>query len=257
MKKNDVKGFKPGSAQNVVMHAIWRKSRGKRLAQPYREERNPQKALSKAIEKVIEPMAGEDIRTTASNAVKFLHLTGSNFFSFQFNEITLKVNKCSTTQSIYDDFRAQCKERSRKYWASPKGQAKIKRRKEEAQRLNLEARKLELQLPFLRYQDVEAVLNWFEKYQDPSDHIRVKIPREHILRTFEQRGFLPGVYCREEFKLKDRDIHARWIIGQCLSCLKEIGAIHHITKKFIQDWREMFSLEHVPVNESPSIHFVN
>lgn len=44
-KRSVLSGLKPGSAEYVVKHAAWRRSKGKGPTQPFGRELNPRKAL--------------------------------------------------------------------------------------------------------------------------------------------------------------------------------------------------------------------
>jgi len=49
MKKSIAKGYQPFSAEYVVAHAKWKKSRGRQPSMSYKGERNPHKALALAL----------------------------------------------------------------------------------------------------------------------------------------------------------------------------------------------------------------
>jgi len=77
MKKAEITQFYPWSAEYVVAHALWRKSRGRRPSMSYRGERNPRKALCLAIRMGDEEF--EDVVVREVNDDSFVREDGWTF----------------------------------------------------------------------------------------------------------------------------------------------------------------------------------
>lgn len=78
MKKHDVNKFHRQTAEYVVMHARWQRSRGRNESESYRSERNPRKAVALALKDLesYEPRIGESINVAANNMASRAKLVG-------------------------------------------------------------------------------------------------------------------------------------------------------------------------------------
>lgn len=231
------------TALYVVAHAKWQRSRGRGPSVSFLGEKNTRKALQKAIEalKTYEAMAGYHVGYAARNMVFIADLIGEAVTT-DFNGIEIKVLPGDNAEAIVEFFKAQSKRRYEEWLASPAGKRYL--REQEAERQKQE-RIGKYCLGYLRvgldFSNLNAVIAWFEAYQEPSDHVGVDVPYETIIKTFRENGFEPDVNCKDNFDGEDKENFARWIIGQGLSCLaSEAHAIHSIIDRFAKEWREKF-----------------
>lgn len=230
------------TAEYVVAHAKWQKSRGRNPSESYKSNGNPRQALALALEELhrYEPMAGENVSYTVERMVKIVNLTGDQCIA-DFNDIHLIVNPDDKYDDIVGFFRQECERRSVEYRESPAGKRAEREADERRQAAQTKLDQLMTQLSTLDFGDLTALVNWFDELQDPSDHIGVNLPWQQIVETFAQHGFTPGMNCGENFDEEDEANFAGYLIGQALDGLScEVHAIYQIYCKFAEDWRTKF-----------------
>jgi hypothetical protein len=158
-----------------------------------------------------------------------------------FNEIPLKASRGTSIEDIVGQYESACKTRSEEYENSPEGKAAVaeqNRRRQSLQSLH-DALMKELQSTLDWRSDI-AVLEWLCKMQETSDHIGVITRRNTIIETFIAHGFKIGVNTGNDYRPGNRDNMYRYLVGQALACLKDVGAIHGITHKFVDDFKDQF-----------------
>jgi len=230
------------TAEYVVAHAKWQRSRGRQPSESYKGEANPKKALELALKelKVYEPQCGEMVNHTAARIVEIAKLTG-NMVTAKFNDIELKAWPMSTARHVIDDFHFVQRVQSEQYRRSPAGLRAAKEAEDRKLRDQQKVTDLMQRLPTLDFTNLSAVIDWLGELQDPSDHIGVTVPHQQIVETFKEKGFLPNVNCGKDFKAEDEENVARWIIGQALGCLEcDVHAIHQVFGSFADKWRKKF-----------------
>lgn len=187
-----------------------------------------------------EPMAGEDVSTTAERMIALAKETKGSVRA-KFNNIELTATEDSTTEDIVSDFQTKIAEAAKTYRKSPEGQRAARESEERKQEAQRKADALMKQLPNLDFSNQEAVLNWICEFQDPSNYIGVTKDQGAVLKIFAEHGYQPGVNTGEAFNGEDSDNFARYIIGQALNGLRsDVGAIHQVVHKFTDDWKKKF-----------------
>lgn len=185
------------------------------------------------------PMPGTTIYEAAVEMISIANATGDTVM-VDFNEVEITANPGDEPNSIVATYHERCNRRAEAYRNSPKGKraaAEAEERKRSAQKTINEAM---VELRALDFGSFAAVINWLDKICDPSDHIGVYVPRYEILSAFSENGFEPNVYCGEDHDGDNEEVVARWLIGQALGTLRDIGAIHPMISKFADDWRKKF-----------------
>jgi len=187
-----------------------------------------------------EPHPGQSIEQ-AANALQVRAIANNAEVTMAFNGIELSMGPDTSTQDVVNEYLRACNEKAEAYRNSPAGKQAAR---EAEMRLNTAKQKMAsamARLPQLDFNDLTAVIDWLVEIQDPSDHRGLETPREEIINTFADRGYYMNVNCGEEFNAEDRENVARWLIGQALSNLKSVGAIHSILNKFAADWKMKFN----------------
>ena len=227
----------------VVAHARWQQSRGRAPSMSYRGERNPRVALAMALEdlKVYEPGGGEHVSGTAARLAIITGLTGQDCQA-QFNDVTIIAHPGDSVETLSEFYSAESRRRHEEWERSEKGQEYRRKQEETRARLQKVIDDAMLVLPTIDFTDFSAVIDWLSSIRDASDHVGVVRPHELILQTFHERGFEPNVFCNDAFVKGDKEIEARWLIGQALSCLQgSVHAIHQMFDHFADLWREQFT----------------
>lgn len=186
-----------------------------------------------------EAMSGEHLDRAAERLV-LIAKTHNDEATMRFNGIDLLAKPDSTHEGIVAKFNRETEARSEAYHNSPEGRAAAKDAEERRRAAQQTHDALMLQLPKLDFSDRGAVLDWLVAMQPASDHSGVVVRSKIIVLAFGAHGFKAGDNCGTEFKATDSNNVFRWIVGQALSCLKEMGAIHVILLKFAGEWKAKF-----------------
>ena len=163
-----------------------------------------------------------------------------------FNGVTLYITGRDTVEGVEARFHAEMKRRWEKYNNSPAGRRQAAKSAADLVRSQAEMDAAMVDLATLDFGNIEAVVNWMCRIQKPADHGSVKKPREFIIATFAEHGYLPKVNCGDDFDGEDVDNYGRYLVGQALDGIKVVGAPHSILIDFAADWREKFGLAVVP-----------
>jgi hypothetical protein len=161
--------------------------------------------------------------------------------SAEFNGIGLIAEPGDYPATLETFWQSEMNRKAEEHRSSPQG----KRLAAEAEQRRVDDQQtvefLMKELPNLAFTDLAALIDWMERLADPSDHIGVSVPKQVIISTFREHGFEPSVNTGDAFNGDDRENFARYLIGQGLSCLDGVGAIHGMFHRFADDWRVKFS----------------
>jgi len=158
-----------------------------------------------------------------------------------FNGIMLKCDNNETTvEEIVNVFNAEVERLSEEYSNSPEGRRAAREAAERHIVLRGKARELMNSLETLDFNDLAAVLRWFEAMQAPSDHVDVEIDTERLINTFIAHGFQVNANVGDDCK-NEKEEFAHYIVGQCLSYLQSFGGIHGLIHHFIKEWMQMYN----------------
>lgn len=159
-----------------------------------------------------------------------------------FNGVELVVPKGEYNSSdIVEMWKKLRTELSEKYKNSPEGKAAAEASIKDIAEKQRQIDELTNQLDTLDFSNTEKVLDWCAAFQSPSDRIDTKRDKEKILNKFAENGYLPNVNLGSEYKPENKDNSARYLIGQALDGIKQIGAIHQVFHKFYDEWKARFS----------------
>ena len=244
MKKSQVNAFQISgykTAEYVITHAIWQKSRGRNPSEGYGPERNPAKALNQAYAElaIYIASAGQHLAKAVFEMIAVANLTKRSCTT-QFNDITITVLPGGSLEAVMENFRIKTDQQNLAYQNSPAGKAATARRLKQKRALQLQMNKAMAELPKIDLSNISNAIAWLDKIQSPSDRIGIKTPVEQIVPLFEIAGYAANENCGEKFDENDKENFGRYIIGQALSFLKEAGSIHQIFPVFAQRWRERF-----------------
>lgn len=159
-----------------------------------------------------------------------------------FNDIALELLFClpKPPQELEEEYHRIINEKREKYKNSPEG-----KKKAEKEKMLLENKKDRYNSMMGSLENIVAnknnlfILYWLKDFQPISDDNRLVIDTKKIIAVFNSHGYEADVNTGENFREDDADNYARYIIGQCLSMLANVGAIHGVVHKFIKTWQEM------------------
>jgi hypothetical protein len=178
---------------------------------------------------------GEHILDAASRAVA----NGAD--RLEFNGIMIDVPSKSP-DAIVAEYEEECDARAKAWRESDAGLAYAKERASEAAAHQSKADKMISDLSGAPWPGHAAMIDWVSDVQEHFDYVGVAIDRDAIVREFSRMGYEPGVNCGAEFDGEDEDNSARWLIGQAVSGIKEVGAPHPIVREFAKRWRDKFAV---------------
>jgi len=256
MKKKDVQSLRnyrgEKTAEYVFAHAKWQRSRNREPSESYKEESNPKLALALATKelKTFDPMASTQISFVANKMVQISHLTG-NSVTAKFNGVEIIASPGDTSVSIVSFYHKESERRAEEYRVSSEGKREAHNAKRRQKRLQEKADRLVEQLfDKFDFTNLEAVINWLDKFEDPSN---AKIPHEKILKEFRKHGFESSVNCGNDFDESDKNNVAYWLIGRALIGLKcHDHAIHQVFRDFAKEWRDKFISKPKPTKKKRS-----
>jgi hypothetical protein len=157
-----------------------------------------------------------------------------------FNGVTLYVDENATVDSIVNDYHVGLEKNAEEYRKTDEYKIREKHREDETKRLQLEADAKIEEFKTLDKTNKVELLQWLSDFQEYSDRIDVHTDNRLILSELNALGYTSGMNCGVEFNGKDMDNFAGYIIGQCISCLERVGAIHQVVIKFVDDWKKEF-----------------
>lgn len=245
MKKRQANAFKVDgekTAAFIIAHARWQKSRGRNPSEGYGFEKNPHKALEVAYAELAtyRTSAGQHLARAAEEMVVLAKFT-KRPCSTDFNGIELTATHESNADAIVDFYHHASERRAEEYRNSPEGKAAAAKALARKRALQLQMNSAMAELPKLDLSNLGEVIAWFGKIQPPSDRIDIKTPVEKIIPLFEEAGYVANANCGGEYDENDMENAGRYLVGQALAGLKEMGAIHQIYPHFEQQWRERFA----------------
>jgi hypothetical protein len=168
-------------------------------------------------------------------------LTGQNCQA-QFNDVLIIARPGDTAEDLYQFWTHESDRRHEEWRNSEEGQLFLREQEEDRLRNQKIMDDAMLVLPTIDFTDFGAVIDWLSSIRDASDHVGVDRPYELILQIFHDYGFEPNVYCNDAFVKGDKEIEARWLIGQALSCLQSsVHAIHQVFDHFATKWHAQFT----------------
>lgn len=247
MKRSQISGYTQLAGWNteralfVVAHARYQRSRGKNPSEPYKGERNPFKALRLAHDdlRIYEPMCGSWIPASIATMSAIAKLSNQEVTG-KFNDVSVTADPTTPASVLVARWETETNRQREEYRKSPKYQRQARLQEIEVAALQMKMNEMMARLETLNFDDLAAVINWFDQIRDASDHVGVSVPSGEIVQKFEEHGYIVNANTEDAYNPEDKENSAHYLIGQALSCLKEVGAIHQVYRDFAKEWREKF-----------------
>ena len=185
-------------------------------------------------------MPGETIEKAAEELVARANLYQEPVKT-DFNTVQLVVKPGGKPKEVVMFYKEERKLRRRLHKQSAEYKRIKLEDKIEKQKHQQQADELMQKLDELDFEDVGSLIDWLVALQPHSNYTGIKVDSEKLIGTFRAHGFCPKAYVGNKHVENDREIYARWIIGQALSTL-EICAIHDMVVVFAERWYEKFTL---------------
>lgn len=187
----------------------------------------------------IEPQLGRNVSEVAKEMVAAVK-AGAKSAHAVFNEVSLVAVRGTTVSDIEAQLHAGYAAASEAYRKSPEGIAA--KAKEQSDRRNMQATADALMVEFktLDMASDVAVLDWLDRFQDPSDNTTIRTDTKRVIEGLKAAGYVSNANCGPAFNESDRDNYARYLVGQALSCLESVGAIHQVFGTMHERWKAKF-----------------
>lgn len=191
----------------------------------------------------IDPGPGSRLDDVVEEACS-LALTKGLDVAFDFNGVRVKVNKNSIPVAVIADFKRQLDRNQKAFMESAAYKEQLKDRIQRTMEDQKKIDALLVELPDLKGHD--AWVAWTGQFAALNDNMHLNYPKHTIIERMCAAGYVEDA-CLEDSRLKtDRNIFARWMIGQAIGCLRLGMPIHPVAQKFAQDYRELFPARNLP-----------
>jgi len=187
----------------------------------------------------LEWMGGTDVNDAAQELIDAV-AGGAEAAEGKFNDVLLRAVEGTTVAQIVAAYHEGLDAQAKAYAESPKGIAEKARQAAYQIELQKLADRLMAELPSLDFSNDVALLDWLHRLQDPSDYSGIRFDKEAVVKAFNDHGYVASANIGDDFNEDDRENYARYLVGQALSCLKSMGAIHQVFGTFHERWKAKF-----------------
>ena len=160
-----------------------------------------------------------------------------------FNGIRIEANVGDKVSTILGKWEAAVAKRREEYEASDEHKEWEHRSALKVASLNEVIINAVDALPHLDLDDLGQVLAWIDSIVDATNHTGVDMSKLQpaMVAAFEAHGFTKSMFVGDAFDGDDRDIYAKWLIGQAMSFLMNPPcAIHDMWHGAYETWKEKF-----------------
>lgn len=157
-----------------------------------------------------------------------------------FNGVILYVDENSNVESIVNDYNVGFQKNVEEYKKTNEYKERKIQREEEIKQLQLEADEKIEEFKNMDKTDELTLLQWLSDFQRYSDRIGIHTDSQFILDELKALGYTSRMNCGNSFNGKDKDNFTGYIVGQCISCLERVGAIHQVVCNFVDNWKKEF-----------------
>lgn len=160
--------------------------------------------------------------------------------SMSFNGVKIAAAPGDKASYLVRHYFRVLNRRRGEYEASPEGKAALAERQCRIDAARAQVASSMLSLRALDFTNTGALIAWLHEIQDATDTKGSDTPATDIIKAFTSHGYEVSANCGDGYHAEDKENAARYLIGQALSGLQHIGAIHPIFRKFADEWRVKF-----------------
>lgn len=189
---------------------------------------------------VLEILPGNHYSYACNQAMKIAH-EKDTVVEFDFNGHKITVDKSSTLVELSDRYARLCQEAREKYEASGEGKKYEAKRKKDIATKQKIVDGLTTSLLSFNETDVAKrdgyVLKMLSELAEPADDMDVKTEFGSIVEKLKSLGYKDSDCVKlEKSEYENQPILARYIVGQCISCMRKGMAPHHVVTRFVDDY---------------------
>lgn len=189
---------------------------------------------------ILETLPGDYYSSVAGKAIKIAHEKDVDVF-FEFNGHTIHVDKLSTLDELSMVYGKLCQEAREKYDASEEGKKYDEKRKKDVVTKQKIVDALTTSLLSFNEKDEAKrdgfVLRMLSELSDPADDIDVNTEFGSIVEKLKSLGYMDSDCVKlEKSEYEKRPTLARYIVGQCISCMRKGMAPHYVVTQFVENY---------------------
>lgn len=153
-----------------------------------------------------------------------------------FNGVDVIVNFDDAISEVVDRYHKLLEANAKAWRESPEGKAAETRRVQaQIDALN-DARAAREKFKSINATDRTAVIRWIAEHGDATDNTGVRSLSMETLSDLESAGYVANAFSGSEFDPNDEVKIEKYLIGQAISCLRDVGAIHRILVMWCKDY---------------------
>lgn len=177
----------------------------------------------------------------ASQIVCAIAVTLGRPCSMTFNAVDVQALPDSEPEELVEHYNAESDRRREEYRNSPEGKAAAAERSAEIVAKQSEIDRMQRELAAASPDaGHDFFVDWCARFGWVNDDIGVSIDRSVIISALKSAGYVQNDCTGDQFVEGDRDVMARYIVGQALSCLNgPVGKIHPVVGSFADRYRAM------------------
>lgn len=183
----------------------------------------------------VNPHAGSSIQWISPSAAKVAYQLRA-YVDLNFNDISLKVGPFATPGYAYAEWQRISDVNYQAYLNSD--EYKQRQQEEAAERAKRQEKVdgLLAALPLIG-PDTDLVVRFCRDYIENTDYNGVRGNTELVLQTLGAAGWVDGAHVHDPLVKTDKEIFAKWLVGQVMNCLATMGmAPPNVVHKFAEDY---------------------
>lgn len=189
--------------------------------------------------KIFESRYGDNIKSVIKNMLD-LAKNSNELVICEFNGVIAQVNKYMSEEECYNLLNEALKIRNLAYRRSNEyKQIEIRRNQERIKDKEMYDNLIN-DFEKIDFTNKLEVLNWLKCITPLTDNSTINDKNYIIKNKFLELGYKPNVKCEKDYINGDIENNYQYLIGQVLSGLQQVGAIHPILTVFIPKFIEEY-----------------
>jgi hypothetical protein len=183
-------------------------------------------------------MVGTSIATACKEAMK-LSNNRCKSVHFNFNGILIKTAENSTVDQLNNFYHLELERNHEIYINSDEYKELEKKRQAKTLKDQNSLNKLISELDDI-ISNEDNLIAWLGSFSYLNDNLQINFNKEEIIQKLEESGYKRNVYTNENFVKDDKNICAKWLIGQALDNLHSGRRVHSMCQMFADDYKVKF-----------------
>ena len=169
----------------------------------------------------VDPHGGSNIEYISPRTAKVANQLRA-YVGLSFNSISLKVGPFAAPGFAHAEWKRISDEKHQAYLNSEEYKHRQAKEAAELAKRQEKVDGLLTALPLIG-PDTDLVVQFCRDYIENTDHRGVQGNTEFVLNTLEAAGWVNGAYVNDPLVKTDKEIFAKWLVGQVMNCLASMG----------------------------------